>query len=640
MTWQLRFSLWILAALMSFNICVGTGLISDWGKWYSPSLPYREQTDALLAGQLAISRNPVDTEFDMAWAEGGVQQVWGLGIPIWRLPFEIVARVFGHPSFPDRICLMIFIALVTYICLRVFTVVPSLTPGFSAIKTCEPKDNSPAVIDTCSWIYSNTHNPLGLLATMIAVAFPPMLTLFRGKFDVHDEAITYGYYYALALFAGLIAFVYRPSAYLYIVLSLLSGFAGFVRPTILAYGGATSFLALIHARRAKWGWLECLAGPGLFCASLGGLYWSNLVRFGSGLEFGHRINMTGQELLYLSRFDAPWNHEPLWGAIRELFGYLFFVNHLNGFNAFADGIVSWQSKTERMRHAYTTTFDIVLLCATIGLWSIAAVRACRKVTFRTRRPQPFKYDVNSKLISLTASWSLFGIIPLFAFYLYYCLISSMYVLDFAAAMSIVGIGILVLASNAARSIGNATWRALSIHTLTCAAVLWWAYDIAVERNYTTRLIAMDTSISVQNKADKFPILPRYYDSNSTPLSTGIPRNGDGWDLKTGRTAAVVPLFIDDPDGVIVQVRPLRDSYAFENTCRSIRAKIGLEELQLETVKRTGDDWRLIFSAPQEPKYRNGIQVLFLSIATNNSFRSDHKDVALLGVQWKRTDRIN
>src|SRR5947207_641950 len=109
MTWQLRLWLWILSAVLALNICIGTGLITGWGKWYSPSLPYRKQTEALLAGRFALSTNPADTEFDHAWAEGGVQQVWGLGVPLWRLPFEIAARAFGQPAFPDRLALAAFV---------------------------------------------------------------------------------------------------------------------------------------------------------------------------------------------------------------------------------------------------------------------------------------------------------------------------------------------------------------------------------------------------------------------------------------------------------------------------------------------------------------------------------------------------
>jgi hypothetical protein len=77
----------------------GTGLIEDARCLYSPSLPYRMQTDALLPGHLDRSDKSTGIKFDMDWAEGGVQQVWGLGVPFWRLPFEVAVRAVGSPTF-------------------------------------------------------------------------------------------------------------------------------------------------------------------------------------------------------------------------------------------------------------------------------------------------------------------------------------------------------------------------------------------------------------------------------------------------------------------------------------------------------------------------------------------------------------
>jgi len=49
-----------------------------------------------------------------------VQQVWGLGVPCWRLLFEAPARVLGQPAFPDRIALVFAMFLLTYAILRTF----------------------------------------------------------------------------------------------------------------------------------------------------------------------------------------------------------------------------------------------------------------------------------------------------------------------------------------------------------------------------------------------------------------------------------------------------------------------------------------------------------------------------------------
>ncbi|WP_410959790.1 hypothetical protein, partial [Salmonella sp. SAL4356] len=48
----------------------------------------------------------------------------GLGIPTWRLPFEVLARVFNQPMFPDRLALAAAIMLICNIALREFTIYP------------------------------------------------------------------------------------------------------------------------------------------------------------------------------------------------------------------------------------------------------------------------------------------------------------------------------------------------------------------------------------------------------------------------------------------------------------------------------------------------------------------------------------
>ena len=128
----LRYLIWVQAAVVAVGICCGTGLIPAWGKWYSPSMPLRRQTEAFFAGHIAISTSPAEAEYDMAWSEGGVQQPWGLGVPIWRMSFEAVARLFHESAFPDRLG-GIAIMLSSYMALRAFTVPAYVAPPITTI---------------------------------------------------------------------------------------------------------------------------------------------------------------------------------------------------------------------------------------------------------------------------------------------------------------------------------------------------------------------------------------------------------------------------------------------------------------------------------------------------------------------------
>ena len=43
-----------VALLYSLGVVYGAGLIPGWGRWFSPSLHYRQQVDALLRGDLYV----------------------------------------------------------------------------------------------------------------------------------------------------------------------------------------------------------------------------------------------------------------------------------------------------------------------------------------------------------------------------------------------------------------------------------------------------------------------------------------------------------------------------------------------------------------------------------------------------------
>src|SRR5262245_1708389 len=82
---------WYFAIVAAVVFLATTGLVPAWGVWYSESMPYRQQTEALLHGSLSLANSPMALRNDLAWHNGGVQQVWGLAVPAWRLPFEILA---------------------------------------------------------------------------------------------------------------------------------------------------------------------------------------------------------------------------------------------------------------------------------------------------------------------------------------------------------------------------------------------------------------------------------------------------------------------------------------------------------------------------------------------------------------------
>jgi hypothetical protein len=107
------------AVVYGLGLVLTAGLIPQWGRWHSCSIHHRGQVEALLRGELALSRELSALAHDLTWSEGGVHQVWGLGVPLWRLPFEAAARLLGREGFPDMLALAAALGLAAWAVLRV-----------------------------------------------------------------------------------------------------------------------------------------------------------------------------------------------------------------------------------------------------------------------------------------------------------------------------------------------------------------------------------------------------------------------------------------------------------------------------------------------------------------------------------------
>ena len=599
---RLRLRLLGLAVVLALGVCVGTGLIAGWGEWYSPSLPYRLQTEALLRGHLALSDSPADARFDLAWGAGGVQQAWGLGAHFWRLPFEMLARVFGRPAFPDRLALAAALALMIYVLLRTFCVEAVTTGGsFLLTPALEPQ-----------------------VGVLLVVLFPPLITFFQGpSFFVYEEATAYAYIFCVGLFAGLVAFSRRLSVSRYFAICALSGLAGFIRPTMLAYGLATVVLAFYLSCFAQWPRWKRLAGPAIFGVVCVLLLWTNQLRFGSPFEFGRALQSND---FYELRFPAPYSHEPLWSAARELFGSIFFTRELNGFDVHRSGVVAWQSTTLRWRHFYESTFDATYLAALLFCWSLVAWRFYR-------RSRQFKIP-SDPIASSAAVWSFLSIVPLAVFYLRGVAMSSRYVLDFAPAIAI-AIGSLIWSF---RTAPIARAKRYGVYVLSCGICLWWCYEVVSARRCIpypeSRALSLQSLKNVMAQGNVLEPLPDRYSAEKYSKKCGIPENLYGWNNAAGETGSFVRLFVKDPGKISLEVAGDPAASVSPEDYAQIKAKIGLESLSLESIKPSGSSRTLTFSAPLREAYRHGFQVLYLAMAPPDEFAKPKSKFRLLSVAWK------
>ena len=121
--------------------------------------------------------------------------------------------------------------------------------------------------------------------------------------------------------------------------------------------------------------------------------------------------------MYATRFDHPYEQEPIVPASKELFGALFLEKNFNFYDWYQDDIFPGQSKTVRWREFYLCTYDLsyfalITLGGIVGLISLRKF-VCKKIT---QKPE----------IGYLGLWSLASTFFLVVFYLHTPAIASRY----------------------------------------------------------------------------------------------------------------------------------------------------------------------------------------------------------------------
>lgn len=619
----------VFATVYGLGLVVATGLIPAWGRWYSPSPHHRAQVEALLQGRLALSDHPSALRLDLAWAEGGVQQVWGLGVPLWRLPFEGLSRLAGAAGFPDLLALAAALAMAAWMVLH-------------ALRTVYPARaivNGPMPMPGRHWAVTG-----GVLLLMF---FAPFVNLLRSRFDIYEEVVAYEYLWGLILIAALLNLVSRPTSGRFWILCGLAGLGGLVRPTLVLYGiGAllTAILITVYPEnrrtdnRVLGNQLRVVAtGTGLFLLGCGLLYLTNRIRFGSGFEFGHRLNL--QFLygsLYATRFDHPFAQEPLFSAMRELCGLLFLTKDIGAVDFYGEGLFAGQAATVRWREIYLNSYGLshaVLLLAGWGTSAWCGWRWCR----RHRNPNPRSAAPLARAEAVSATIGLFALLSsvlLLGFYLRNSVISSRYLLDLMPAfVAALLAGWLGWSSMISRHRRGTLYLALGVAALAA----WTGWQVAhgacaygPPRTMTRQEILASPSTSPAPVS--FPRSGRY-SATDRPAQTWIPFNGAGWRLPEGTIKPCAILFVEDPEYLELELVAL-DPTLNPDGPRDFRAKIGLEFLEMESVRRDTVGWTVRFSGPRNDRYRRGVQPVFLATVGPDQLAAQTTPWRLLGVRWR------
>lgn len=553
----------VLSAFVAW--CIGLG--PD-GAWYSSSWAHRLQTEAFFRGTFALQPVPNGQMADWAWSNGS-HQVWSLGVPFLRFPFEAAARAAGSVGFPDRVTLLLAFAAVAAVLAATFRDLP--------------------------WLQR-------ICLLFVTALSPAIVTLLRTRLAVYEEASAYACLWSLLLGGLLLHFARSPSRRTFLWLCALAGVAPFFRPTLLFVALVTLALALAVARRQGLRTADAAIGAAFFCAGLAALGTVNFLRFGSPFETGQLLNVSYIPVDQFSKvFGYPFWYEPWTSAVRELVSSLCLAESWNGTDWYRSAIHPWQSPALRFREFYFSTFTpVVLVALPLGWLGVLAAR--------------LSGPIEDPRVVVGALWS-FGVFALlFGFYLWTPSMTSRYAADFAPAVAVGLAATLLLVFREIERAAGPMWPTF----VALAGIVWIAHDIGTAGISPThadrRLVTADL---VREKMPQ-PVtagapLPDGYRCGANPEDSGIKFNGSGW-ASTGdcTVEAGTMFFLSGVDCLRVRIEPSGGGTLGDAELAAVRAKAGLAELIRTRTESSGDGVSLTFCSPRgRDAGAAGIEVVYL-----------------------------
>ncbi len=382
-------------------------LLPDPSKPYSQNIAYQLQTNAFLQGKVALSPRPFGIPFDYLYTEHGMQQTWGVGVPLLRLPFEWGYRECGFYYFPDRFILLFYIILMMVILNLALRLLLSAS-GLIA------------------------HSAMGCLIRWGFIAWilfsPAMNGLIENDFDVYQEAIFYGCIYSYILLALFWIYIQRPHKQILIIVCLLSGMACLIRPTLIFYGLVTAITAMVFVYQKTRNIQLIMIGFLCFFVGVCLDMAFNYIRFGAMLEFGYSASLSGPTANYMLRFDNPFRYENFFRAAKELISALFF-----NYSYLAQHY-------PRLREHQFPVFNVSHLI----IWAGGIVFILSYHFFR----QPLlSMRVNKtclRIVYLSTIWGEASFFLFFIFYLYSPGLCSRYLSEFSVALNVILAALVLL----------------------------------------------------------------------------------------------------------------------------------------------------------------------------------------------------
>ncbi len=467
------------------------------------------QTESLLRGNLSLTNDPTALFNDWAWNGAWAHQVWGLGVPLLRLPFEAAARVFGADAFPDRIVLLLIIAAAA------------------------------AAVFRISWILapsdSNYRIMLAFLLSSSILLDPLIFGIVQTRMKVYEEAALCLASLNYVLWALILRAVEKSPRRLSPLIGAMAGFLVWIRPTGLFYG--LSGIALLYLVRRK---TEERIKLGTFWAGylpvVSGCLYLNYLRFGSPLEFGHSINLTLPDNALALRFGTAFSAVPLSQAIGELSQALFTCNPFVTKGFFHHNPCGTELPSFRFREYYFTSYSVIEQSTVIA----GLILACALVLSRSLRPRTGAPGGFSLL------WGISTLLLLGGFYLYSRSLASRYFLDLTPAIGMITAGVFAIGLQSSRP----PWIRRAVLLLMCLLIGCRINEIEAIRvadGYGPSALADHDSAMAPKYGPRRelvvpPELPRKITCPGAPLNTGS-AEPSGWAYRDSCALSALTSFL-------------------------------------------------------------------------------------------------
>ncbi|HEX5219699.1 MAG TPA: hypothetical protein VFZ59_09040, partial [Verrucomicrobiae bacterium] len=589
----LRWPLALYCAVCALAMMVIGG--ADFTRLYVPSPYHRLQADALLQGQLHLADSIYQVGHDLAWHDGQVNQIWGLGVGLWLLPFEGLWRLLGQKWFPDRIALGIAFALLTWYA------------GTAAWRLAQ-RTKSPAT---------------GIAVVWFVTLCPALWTLNQGGRLIYEETSWYACVVSLGLLVRVACFGEHKD---FFICAGLAGLSALVRPTHGIYGLLAISVCTALALARGWHWRALLAGNAVFVVGVGMLAFTNWSRFGSPTEFGHRLTVTPGIIVFMTRIDNPMKEASFSQAARELCGWLFLTRNVQAREPDAEAVPG-QARFERWRDAYMTTFSpawaLMIIAALVG-----AAHWLRCESRAGLNPQRLFCRPGRALALSLLVWGSGSVLALAWFYLRFPNMSSRYLLDFAPGFT--GLALFVWLP----SVRKGGWLAL----LVLAGWLGGEILTSQVRPAPAALLTRDRLRAELPKSDGRPLADfgGAYSVTNSPEATRISYNGYGWVSGSGLAGNIVILALDQPEFIELVVEA-RETDAAHGVVRQdqYRAMIDAVVLPLQEVREVAKGVRAVrFQVPEKIRRRRANELLFLCFSEGFDAEDRESQRLLHSVRWR------